>query len=94
VEGLCEHGYEPSVSIKRWEVFEWLDDRWLLKKCPVPWSNLVMGLVWDMQTELEHLFLKLHCQRPAVKFLRNIRFSRWLKTPGEFVKECRMQPAR
>jgi hypothetical protein len=24
VEGSCEHGGEPSGSIKRWEVLEWL----------------------------------------------------------------------
>jgi hypothetical protein len=24
MEGSCEHGNEPSGSIKRWEVLEWL----------------------------------------------------------------------
>jgi hypothetical protein len=48
VEGSCEHGNEPSVSIKRWEILEWLNDRWLLKKDSVPW----MGFMLDTQTEL------------------------------------------
>jgi hypothetical protein len=28
----CEHGIEPSGSIKCWEVLEWLHSLWLLKK--------------------------------------------------------------
>jgi hypothetical protein len=28
----CEHGNEPSRSIKCWEVLEWLHNWWLLKK--------------------------------------------------------------
>jgi hypothetical protein len=31
-EGSCEHGNEPSGSIKRWEVLEWLHKWRLLKK--------------------------------------------------------------
>jgi hypothetical protein len=26
VEGSCEHGKEPSGSVKYWEVFEWLQN--------------------------------------------------------------------
>jgi hypothetical protein len=36
VEGSCEHGNEPSGSIKCWEVLEWLHNWWLLKKGSVP----------------------------------------------------------
>jgi hypothetical protein len=32
VEGSCEHGIEPSGSIKCWEVLEWLHSCRLLKK--------------------------------------------------------------
>jgi hypothetical protein len=32
VEGYCEHGNEPSGSIKCWEIFEQLSVWWLLKK--------------------------------------------------------------
>jgi hypothetical protein len=35
-EGSCEHGNEPSVSIKRWEVLEWLHNWQLLKKGSAP----------------------------------------------------------
>jgi hypothetical protein len=31
VEGSCEHGIEPSGSIKCWEVLEWLHNWRLLK---------------------------------------------------------------
>jgi hypothetical protein len=36
VEGSCEHGIEPSGSIKCWEVLEWLHNLWLLKKGSAP----------------------------------------------------------
>jgi hypothetical protein len=32
VEGYCEHGNEPSGSIKCWEDLLWLSDFWLLNK--------------------------------------------------------------
>jgi hypothetical protein len=32
VEGSCDHATEPSVSIKSWEVLEWLHNWRLLKK--------------------------------------------------------------
>jgi hypothetical protein len=32
MEGSCEHGDEPSGSIKCWEVLEWLHNWRLLKK--------------------------------------------------------------
>jgi hypothetical protein len=32
VEGSCEHGNEPSGSIKVWEIPELLHNWWLLKK--------------------------------------------------------------
>jgi hypothetical protein len=36
LEGSCEHGDEPSGSIKCWEVLEWLHNWWLLKKGSAP----------------------------------------------------------
>jgi hypothetical protein len=36
VEGSCEHGDEPSGSIKCWEVLEWLHNWRLLKKDSAP----------------------------------------------------------
>jgi hypothetical protein len=36
VEGSCEHGIEPSGTIKCWEVLEWLRNWWLLKKGSAP----------------------------------------------------------
>jgi hypothetical protein len=36
VEGSCEGGNEPSSSIKRWEVLEWLHNSQLLKKGSAP----------------------------------------------------------
>jgi hypothetical protein len=36
LEGSCEHGDEPSGSIKCWEVLEWLHNCWLLKKGSTP----------------------------------------------------------
>jgi hypothetical protein len=40
MDGSCEHGYEPSGSLKCWEIFEWLSDWWLLKKDEAPLSYL------------------------------------------------------
>jgi hypothetical protein len=39
VAGSCEHGNEPSGSIKRWEILEYLSDWRLLKKGLAPWSE-------------------------------------------------------
>jgi hypothetical protein len=36
VKGSCEGGNEPSGSIKRWEVLEWLHNWHLLKKASAP----------------------------------------------------------
>jgi hypothetical protein len=35
VESSCEHGNEPSGSIK-WEILKWLNE--FLKKVSAPWS--------------------------------------------------------
>jgi hypothetical protein len=40
VEDSCEHGNEPSGSIKRWEVLEGLYNRLLLKKGSAPYCSL------------------------------------------------------
>jgi hypothetical protein len=36
VKGSCDHGDEPSGSIKCWDVLEWLDNWRLLKKGSAP----------------------------------------------------------
>jgi hypothetical protein len=36
MEGSCEHGDEPSGSIKCWELLEWLRNWQLLKKVSAP----------------------------------------------------------
>jgi hypothetical protein len=36
VEDSCEHGDEPSDSVKCWEVLEWLYDWHLLNKGSAP----------------------------------------------------------
>jgi hypothetical protein len=37
VEGCCEHGNEPSGSIKCWEILDW----WLLKRGSVSWGYVL-----------------------------------------------------
>jgi hypothetical protein len=54
VEGCCEHGNEPSGSVKR-EILEWLSDCRLLKNS-VPWSfffsqSKIVSLVYNPQPE-------------------------------------------
>jgi hypothetical protein len=44
VEGSCEHGNEPSVSIECCEILEELHNWQLHKKCSAPWSFLI-GIV-------------------------------------------------
>jgi hypothetical protein len=41
VEGSCEHGDEPSGSLKFWEVLEWLHNWQLLKKGSAPYVSMV-----------------------------------------------------
>jgi hypothetical protein len=36
VEGSCDHCIEPSGFLKCWEVLEWLNDWWPLKKGSAP----------------------------------------------------------
>jgi hypothetical protein len=38
VDGACEHGNKPSVSIKFWEILEYLHNWLLLKKGSGPWD--------------------------------------------------------
>jgi hypothetical protein len=40
VEASCEHGNEPSFSIKYWEVFEWLHNWKLLEKGSAPYVKV------------------------------------------------------
>jgi hypothetical protein len=43
VEGSCEHGNEPSGSIKCWEILEWLHNWRLLKKGSAPRVSLLIS---------------------------------------------------
>jgi hypothetical protein len=55
VEGSCERGNEPSGSIKRWEVLEWLHNCQLLKKGPAPWvSELVSPITLPVRRDPQH----------------------------------------
>jgi hypothetical protein len=48
VEGSCEYINVPSVSIKCWEILEWLHNWRLVKKGSAPWvSKLVKYIVTD-----------------------------------------------
>jgi hypothetical protein len=38
VEGSCEHGNEPSGSLKFWDILQWLRDWQFLNKNSAPWS--------------------------------------------------------
>jgi hypothetical protein len=42
VEGFCQHGNEPSGSIKCWKVLEWLHNWRLLTKGSAPWVSELM----------------------------------------------------
>jgi hypothetical protein len=37
--GLCEHGNEPSGSIRKQDFFDKLSDNRLFEKYPAPWSE-------------------------------------------------------
>jgi hypothetical protein len=37
--GLCEHGNEPSGSIRKQDIFDKLNDNQLFKQYPAPWTK-------------------------------------------------------
>jgi hypothetical protein len=39
VAGFCEHGDEPSDSVRKQDIFDKLNDNQLLKYFPAPWSK-------------------------------------------------------
>jgi hypothetical protein len=49
VEGSCERGNEPSCSIKRWEVLEWLHNEQLLKNGSSPLASACVRLLTPEQ---------------------------------------------
>jgi hypothetical protein len=55
VAGPCEHGNEPSGSIKGGEFFDQLDNSWIFKKDSAPWSLLVAWLVGWLVSYLKQL---------------------------------------
>jgi hypothetical protein len=48
VEGSCEHGNEPSGSLKCWEVSECLHNWQLFRRVSAPWSLLYPDPVKDV----------------------------------------------
>jgi hypothetical protein len=50
VEGSCEHGNEPSGSIKCLEVLEWMHNWMLLKKGSAPCSSH-----WSIDSSLSYI---------------------------------------
>jgi hypothetical protein len=50
VAGYCEHGNEPSGSVKGGEFLNWLSDCQLLKKEPVLWNEVVLDLTSERLT--------------------------------------------
>jgi hypothetical protein len=62
VEGAYEHGNEPSGSIKRWEVLEWLHNWQLLKKGSAP--SVIIHSFEARKSELMTVSLnKLHINK-------------------------------
>jgi hypothetical protein len=41
VAGLCQHGNEPSDSIKGTEFVDYMNDYWILKVVSAPWGRSV-----------------------------------------------------
>jgi hypothetical protein len=39
MEGSCEHGNEPSGSMKYWAFLEWVSNCWLLKEDSAPYTD-------------------------------------------------------
>jgi hypothetical protein len=63
VEGYCEHGNEPSGSIKCWEVSEWLHKWQLLKKG----SALEVGILFEKIAALpKSRILELYLHSPVM----------------------------
>jgi hypothetical protein len=56
--GSCEHGNEPSGSIKGEEFIEYLSDYWLLKKVSTPWSLLIIIYYYQNFPFFSRAFLK------------------------------------
>jgi hypothetical protein len=52
VAASCEHGNEPSGSIKGGEFLDQLSDHWIPRKVPAPWSYL--GIRQWISTKLVH----------------------------------------
>jgi hypothetical protein len=53
VAGFCEHGNEPSGSIKGGEFLDQLNEYWLLKKDSAPWcysSSTFSELIYQLST--------------------------------------------
>jgi hypothetical protein len=56
VEGSCEHGNEPSGSIKCWEFLEWLHNWQLFRKGSAPWVS-----EWERSFVLFYEVLQVLC---------------------------------
>jgi hypothetical protein len=77
VEGSCEHGNEPSGSIKCWEVLEWLHSWQLLEKDPVPEVGMPVEIRPTFRRNVSlHSTLKMYvtcASETSVDFQRTIR---------------------
>jgi hypothetical protein len=78
VEGPCEHGNEPSGSIKCWEILEWLRNWRVLEKGSAPWGKY--STWWSAQIII---YLNVQFFVPAyylLSFGPNIYFPRYFFT--------------
>jgi hypothetical protein len=67
VTGCCEHGNEPSCSIKGGEFFDKLSDFKVLKNGFSPWSQLIYSFTYqDYQT---YFILSIKFLRKLIRFL-------------------------
>jgi hypothetical protein len=72
VDGSCEHGSEPSGSIKCWEILEWLSDCWFLKDS-APWSWLWITNVSALATICIHSKNQCKQSHPFVTITETIQ---------------------
>jgi hypothetical protein len=74
VEGCCEHGNEPSGSIKCWEVLEWLHNWRLLKKSSAPWvsDSRSHAYVWTWKSDSEYIWKEGENLTAEMRILRRV----------------------
>jgi hypothetical protein len=55
--GSCEHGIEPSGSIRCSKILKWLSNRWLLKKGSASWCQFIRETA-DRHLSFLHAYLR------------------------------------